>query len=330
METELADVNSTLKMRSSTISVQDGELDFLRESLRKAEEKLEMESSGDHRKLKDLERLVETLSGQVEDLQTQLHSRDEAITSAITSLEVEKSTSADLKSRLNTYTSEIDRLSLANANLTKTIEDIRRDSSTRELNSVDLEKKVASLEQDKELLNVALDSKQTELILLQRQLGTGTPRPQSSKGLQGASLAASTGRTNRASMSNDVTPMPTRRLSQSLSQSSLRTGGTKRDSLSSIPASPMVTPTQRARSSMTPTPLGPSVKHNRTPERRAAGKMGKPTTPTAPTVSQLGRRTSLPVLKGRNSADLGKSMSISRSQTPQLAETDESGSENVA
>lgn len=293
--------NETLDTRAITIQVQDNELEFLRQTLVDTEDAAESIGDGFLRRAKEAERMVESLREQVADLTAELGRRDEAVSTAVMKAEMQKAEANDVKSRLSAFTSELDRVSLANAELRKEVDDVRRESSAVELKVVEAEKMIAQLEQDKELLNVALDSKQTELTLLQRQVHHGTPRPRQS------TLAASTGRSARPSGGLDVTPVPAKTLSKSMSQSSLRHSRSGSVSSTPTPTSFGDSNTPRARAAPTPTPLGASTRHNRTPEKRSGGRKAAIDGSSGVTIQvkpSLSKRSSLPVMRG-SSLDLG-------------------------
>lgn len=209
---------------------------------------------------------------------------------------IERAGANDVKSRLATFTAEIDRLSMINAQLSKEVEDIRRESAGSELKVVEFEKNIEALVQDNELLNVALDSKQTELVLLQRQLGQGTPKNRGTR-----PLAASTSRTIRPpSRGSDVTPLPSRSLSKSISHTALRPHS-RASSVSATPTpsgSNLTTPRSRSVVTPTPMPLGASSKHNRTPDRKMASRKTVNLDQQSTIKPGLNRRSSLPVMKG--------------------------------
>jgi predicted RNase H-like nuclease (RuvC/YqgF family) len=274
LQLEIDNLSALLDARDTTVQAHEGELEYLRQALIDTEDAAETLGDGFLRRARDAEREVVALRQQVDDLSAECRAKDEAVLRAVGEAEMEKASALDVRSRLNAFTSEIDRLSLSNAELRQEVENAKRGSSSLEIKLLDMAKKIDSLGDDKELLNVALDSKQTELVLLQRQLGQGTPK---SRPLSSTSLAASTSRLARPSMGGmgDVTPVP-KSLSKSVSHTSLRT----HSRASSVSATPTPTPsalpqaTARARAVVTPTPLplGSSSRHNRTPERKAPVK----------------------------------------------------------
>ena len=297
IDNELRDAQETLQTRASTIHLQDKELEYLRQALMEAEDEAETIGDGFLRRAKDAERVAESLRQQLADLTEEVTRKDAAVSQAFTAAEMERANAIDAKSRLNAFTSEIDRLSLANAELKKEVDDIRRDSSSSNIKVIELEKTITSLEHDKELLNIALESKQTEVTLLQRQLGQGTPRPRSS-------LIASTSRVTRPSV-GDVTPVPTRMLSKSVSNNTTRPHS-RASSVSATPTPIAKVPAPRVRATPTPTPLGTSTRHNRTPEKRQGVRKVITSQSSVENVKpSLSRRSSLPVMKG-SSVDLSR------------------------
>lgn len=273
LKIEVEDLHLALDTANTTLNVQDQELKYLRRALIDAEDAAESLGDGFLRRARDAEREVEALRQELGHLANEAQAKDDAVRQAVGEAEMEKVSAADSKSRLQAFTVEIDRLSLSNAELKKEVDDTKRTSSSLELKLLEMGKKIATLEEDKELLNVALDSKQTELVLLQRQLGQGTPKTQS----RPATLAASTSRLARPSMGmstgGDITPVP-KALSKSVSHTSLRTHS-RGGSVTSAPTpstAGQATPRARPVTTPTPMPLGASSRHNRTPEKKALGK----------------------------------------------------------
>lgn len=279
---------------------QEAELLELRAALDEAEDSAEDLGDGFLRRAQQAEEFCEELRKRIDDVREEMQARDEAVAKAMLEAEMERATSGDLRSRLSTYTSEVDRLSLANAELKKEVEDVRRNSANGGIRLIELEKKAKTLQEDKEMLHVALESKEIELELLQRQLGRGTPAARTK------SLAASTSRVTRA----DVTPMPARKLSKSVSHTSLRAHA-RAASACATPTpvthscSHLATPRARGFGTPSPMPLGTSSRHNQTPGPKVAAKRVTSGTPMVTPV--ITRRSSLPVLKG-SSMDLGRSV----------------------
>jgi len=306
---QLEEHYETLDSRACAIKTRDAELDYLRSALVEAEESAEYLGEGYARRAEEAERQVDALQSQLDDAKCDLLSREAVLSKALVDVETERAGVSDVKSRLVTFTAEIDRLSMAHARSQKQVEDARRGSASLDIKVAELEKTVAGLLQDKELLNVALDSKQTEVVILQRQLGQGTPNA------KGRALAASTSRMIRTP--NDVTPVPSR-LSKSISHTSLqrsRAGSisamsTPTPTISSTPApgqrADQTTPRARAVVTPSPAPLGSSSRHNRAPVRGVATtgrkKISMDQATSEPVMS---RRTSLPVMKG-SSIDLSR------------------------
>ena len=304
---QLDQLYSTSAAQQLMLTARDAEIGRLRTQLFEAEDSAASGFNASLRKSRDAERLVEELRTTIDELHAQLGEKDSTLQSAVLGVEMEKASGADVKSRLEAYLVEMDRLSMSEAGLRKQLEDARRGSADTDLKFETLNKRIAVLEEDKELLNVALDSKQTELVLLQRQ---GTAR----------GLAVSTGRARPKS----VAETPTRQCLASSTSSATSTSvlsrrpssvistNHKRDSW--IPRTPTTclpsTPTKQSprKTQSTPTtararkaaPLGVSTRHNKTPEKPIVKIEVK---------SGLTRQTSLPVLKGNKAGELGRSVS---------------------
>lgn len=121
------------------------------------------------RRAKGYEREVANLHEQVEELKQQLSHNNSALRSAVLEAESGKVLSQDIKWRVDRYLTEIDELKLGEKKLTSHVEQLRMELAMDEFKRIELERKVTKLEQEKELLNVTLESKQTEVALLQRK-----------------------------------------------------------------------------------------------------------------------------------------------------------------
>ena len=290
---ELDDAHATLEARATTIQLQDDEIDYLRKALVEAEEAAESLGDGFLRRAKDAERELATSQSVLAELSSSLNERTRAVETAVLQAEMEKANATDAKSRLVAYLAEVDRLSLANATLKKEVEDAKRESADTEIKVVDLERKVERLQEDKELLNVAVESKQTELALLQRQLAQGQVTPRKTPGGPKPAPKSTAGRVVRAN-GLDVTPVP-KRLTTSTSLAALRAAA------GTIPPPPALQPSTKLPS--TPTPLGASGRHNQSTNVQKA--LGPKKVVGAP--SPLSKRTSLPVLQN-STMDLSKAL----------------------
>ncbi|WWD16489.1 hypothetical protein CI109_100915 [Kwoniella shandongensis] len=287
LQQDLEDQKAALQHKTILVASQDTELVCLRTCLTDAEDQLAKSRSTLDRHTKDSERTLARLREQIEELETRLSSHDTALRSAIVEAENEKAQSRDLKSRLERYLSEIDELKLTETKLRSDVSDLRHQSAMNEISRLDLEKKVEKLEEDKELLNVALESKTMELVLLQRKekrgsgIASSTPMTRTRPVSANLSMSVSTSRvppTPSQSTGIDRTPL-SKRLASSTSTSTLKV---RRES------SMLGTSTSRI-------PLGASTRHNKVTEqaeRRAGADLGK----------SVSRRSSLPVLIRKPSA----------------------------
>ena len=255
-----------------------------------AEEALVRAHEDAQRENKESQNTVHHITAQLHDVESQLSTSEWAWKDAVIVSVTEKAKVHDAQSRVEAYLSEIDRLKLVEAGLCEKVDGLRRASALDEIKRIELSKQINELERDKDLLNVALDLKQTELVLLQRSTRSPmvTPRPDRSY-----PLAASTSRVSQTSSTQDATPVVSRRLSSSASSGYLRSSHTKRElSMNSVPSTP------RTGTFARPAPLGSSTKHNRTSEKRPAVKTPVPAS-IAAKQPELMRRSSLPVSVGR-------------------------------
>jgi hypothetical protein len=282
LEAELEDRSHLLDSRSLLSTSQGGEIAHLRSQLAATEEALYDAQEDLKRQGRTLAKLQEQLEAQsVEGHQDELRA---AYENALVQLEMEKSRAEDAKSRLNAFGAEMDRVALSETRLKDEIANLRHQSASDEMIKMELEKKVKSLEDDKELLNVALESKQTELALVTsaRIRPPSTPCTASSR-----NMFSSTSRATHA----DVTP---RALASSTTSTTAK--ATRRESSIINPS-----PTKRL------APLGSSTKHNKTPEKQKSSAMAtkivistsKPKNKSSLPVAEpvVTRRSSLPVLR---------------------------------
>lgn len=290
LQAALEEAEAAKESDSDLLNYCELEIAHLRKAVADAEEALVQACEDNEREAKEAERTVHRFVEQVHDQQFELSTQEAALHRAITEAANGRSKAEDSRSRLDAYLSEVDRLKLVEAGIQKQIDDLRRTSALDEMKRMNLSKQIVELEKDKDLLNVALDSKQTELVLLQRSTrpASDTPRISTRKG----NFSASSSRVVQTPTPRDVTPLSSRILSASTSSSSLRSIGHRRESLVfSSPATPRLT----AR-----TPLGASTKHN-TPETMKANAPARanPRPSTGTKLPDLTRRSSLPVLVGR-------------------------------
>jgi hypothetical protein len=281
LEGELEDRSHLLDSRSLLSTSQGGEIAHLRGQLASTEEALYEAQQDLKRQGKSLAKLQEQLEAQSS--QDQKDDLRAAYEQALVQVELEKTSAEDARSRLNAFGAEMDRVVLSETRLRDEIASLRRQSASDEMVKMELEKKVQRLEDDKELLNVALESKQTELALVAsaRVRPPSTPCTSSSR-----TMFSSTSRTSHA----DITP---RALGSSTTSTTSK--ATRRESSIINPS-----PTKRL------VPLGSSTKHNKTPEKQKSSSMAtkivistskpkpKSQTITEPVVT---RRSSLPVLR---------------------------------
>lgn len=292
LEGELVDRSTLLDSRSLLSTSQGGEIARLRGQLASAEEALYEAQLDLKRQAKSVVKLTEQLEAQSSVIQ-----QDDlrvAYEEAILQVEVEKTKAEDAKSRLNAYNNEMDRVALSETKLREEVAGLRHQSASDEMTKVEFERKVKRLEDDKELLNVALESKQTELALV---LSHKSVRPPSTPCTTSSrTLYSSTSRSVQSHA--DITPRP---LASSVA--SVTSKASRRES-SIISQSPT-----KASPAKKLAPLGSSTRHNKTPEKQKASSMAtkiviSTSKPKARASVQLPsdqpvvtRRSSLPVLK---------------------------------
>ena len=339
LEFDLNQSNELLDNQARTILDREDDIACLRKQLREAEEAIHSGESTSIRRAREAESKLQALQNQLDDLVIHLQAKDDALRIAVMGAESEKVSSTDVKSRLEAYLAQINRLSLVEASLKKELEDARRESSGSDLKVSDMEKRIQQLEEDKELLNVALESKQTEVVLLQRQRGPGSTPRSARKSVSGNSLSGSTSRPQRPTSALGAAGKETRDLSISARQyprpksaAASPSGRTKRDSWvppSPTPRIPSTPTTKRTTTGYNGTPrpkrdivaafprfhatpsnneigaLGVSTKHNEVANKRVSfgGAKDQRSGLTGKASRDLDRRSSIPVLVKRMSFD---------------------------
>jgi len=290
-------LRTDLKNKTDSLEHDQSEIRHLCRAVADAEEALVRAREDSDRDIKEMRRAAKHHDEQLHDCQSRLASQEVQVQRAFVDVADRRAQADDAHYRLTAYLSEIDRLNLVEAGLGKEIGDLRRSSASEEMRRVDLSKRIIELEKDKDLLNVALDSKQTELVLLQRSTRptslTATPWHQRSVPLVTSATSSRRSQTptpQAVAPTAESTPAPSRRQSGSVSSSSVRAKDGHRNSLTcSTPSTPRMTVRQ---------PLGASTKHNRTPEKRSQTPVISVASANAKQ-SELKRRSSLPVLVGR-------------------------------
>ncbi|WVF65801.1 hypothetical protein IAT40_000538 [Kwoniella sp. CBS 6097] len=285
LQGELEDAHSSVEHKSTLIHAQEAELSALRLTLTHLEDNMTSAKEAHDRQIKDSERIISRLRSQVEELELQISLHEGALKNALTESYSSKVNSADHTSRIQRYLTEIDQLKLSEIKLQSQLEEMQRSSASDEIKSVELEKRVRGLEEDKELLNVALESKTLELTLLQRQTQLRQSRvlfnPLAASGSISRSARPTSFSTSKAaaiatpSMSRSTsripaTPTPmngvdSTPLSRRLATSTSSTIRTRRETVSG--GSTGGTSSGR-------TPLGASTVHNRAPTQPRALEFG--------------------------------------------------------
>ena len=280
---QLEEKDAALVAASSSQVYYEIEVTHLRRAVADAEEALVRSIEDAEKELKEQSRVIQQNEAQIQDYQSQLQSHTKALEAAVNASATERTRADDARSRVATYMSEIDRLKIVEVGLGKQVEDLRRVSSFDEFKRLELLKHLKDLEKDKDLLNIALDSKQTELILLQRSIRA--PDMTSRRDQRATtSLSASTQGIKQMRSLADITPLPPRRLSTSISSTPVHS---KRDSIVPSPT----TPRSKVRK-----PLSASTKQNMEGKANAAAEKSVVHKTSSNTKTGLTRRSSLPAL----------------------------------
>lgn len=179
--------------KSDLIRSRDAELAKLRHIIKEIEKSTEEARTAIDRRAKGYEREVANLHGQVEELKQQLSHNNSALRSAVLEAESGKVLSQDIKWRVDRYLTEIDELKLGEKKLTSHVEQLRMELAVDEFKRIELERKVTKLEQEKELLNVTLESKHALLQRKEKYRSVASPFS-SAKAFHSSQLSVSTSR----------------------------------------------------------------------------------------------------------------------------------------
>lgn len=280
----LGDLKAAFHSKSQRLDYSELEIKHLRIAVADAEEALVRTIEDAERDAREAERDIRQSEEQLHDIHFQQSAQESALRAAVTEAASERAKSDDARSRLETYLTEVDRLKLAEATLLKEMDDLRRTSALDEIRSLELSKRINDLERDRDLLNVALDSKQTELILVQRSTRPTNNTPRRNR------------RTHTQAQSPEQsTPKRSRGLSTSTSSTSLHHTHKKRDSIEISRPTPRV---------ITRPALAASTRHNapdqHSPTRPQTWTRPVPPGSTGQKTPELTRRSSLPLLVGRS------------------------------
>ena len=294
------------------LNARDAEIHRLRTILLETEDSASVDLSKSKRENRNNDSLIASLRSTIEDLTSRQSTNESALQEAILAAELEKTAAADIKSRSEAYMLEITRLSHSEASLRKEVEESRKMNADSELKFEALYKQIKGLEEDKELLNVALESKQVELTLLQRRFGLGNG---ATGGGGRTGLTASSSRSaNRRPSSVMFSTSTTSKRRSWIPPTPTRCGGA---AITGVPSTPTRSKAVGAGRVETPgtakakfQPLGASTKHNKTPEKRVvrAAAMDTGAKVGNGASGRLTRQSSLPVLK-RSTVDLARSVS---------------------
>jgi predicted nucleic acid-binding Zn-ribbon protein len=198
----LEQAQSELEARSGDISLQQGEVEQLHAELDAANEKIHRLETQSARTAREHERALADAKWDVSALQEQLDSANAKLADAVMDRELSSASSADVGSRLKAYLAEIERLKRVEGTLSGELAQARERGEKVDEALEKAQREIGELREDKELLNVALESKAIENTLLGRQVparpGSTTPKKR---------LAASTSRvpaTPRASVGGSL------------------------------------------------------------------------------------------------------------------------------
>ena len=247
---QLVAARADLEAKSGDLSLTSGEVDQLHAELEASAEQVERLESAKARMERDHKRALGEAKWDVNEAREQLRAANEKLQEALIEREVSQASTRDSASRLAAYLDEIERLERELGTLRGGMEDKANEEKGRDEVMERMREEMRALTEDKELLNIALESKTMEVALLQRQLPKQAQG--AAKGGQTTPKRKLVASTSRLSMNGrgDVTP----KASERLAKSALGTpSGSSRASLAtSIGASrrvPPVSPTKMVKAS---------------------------------------------------------------------------------
>ena len=108
-------------------------------------------------------RQIQRLETSIEDLQMEKQAQANALAAAIKSTSAERIQLVEVNSRCQAYKEQVERIYADEGRRRDEVAQLRRESAEAEMLVASLEKQVEGLKEDKERLDIALDSKQQEL-----------------------------------------------------------------------------------------------------------------------------------------------------------------------
>ncbi|KAK4688192.1 hypothetical protein P7C73_g1919, partial [Tremellales sp. Uapishka_1] len=169
----------TLAAKIALVRSREDENSHLRSSNADFEEALVRQSEEYSKSTKESAKTTESLICQIADLDREVDSLRAALKETVLKATTEMTGSEGVKSKLSTFGKEIDRLCMDREKLKNEVAELRAKSGMDGMQMNQLEVKFKRLEEEKELLNVALESKQIELALVQRKSRTIPSTPSS-------------------------------------------------------------------------------------------------------------------------------------------------------
>jgi uncharacterized protein (UPF0335 family) len=209
LQHQLETARAELEAKSGDLSLTSGEVDQLHAELEAANERAERLEASKSRMEREHKRALGEAKWDVNEAREQLRAANDKLQEALIEREVSNAATKDSASRLTAYLDEIERLERELGTLKGGLEDKADEDKGRDHELERMREEMRAMREDKELLNIALESKTMEVALLQRQL------PKTAQGASARAghttpkkrLAASTSRLSMSGRGGeDVTP----------------------------------------------------------------------------------------------------------------------------
>lgn len=152
-----------LASRTLQLATHRDEADELRRAVADAEEAVVQAHEDAERQHSNALRQLARLEVKIEDLKLVKAGQAEALAAAIKATSNERMQLAEANSRCQAYKEQVERSYADEGRRREEVAQLRRESADAEIRITGLEKQVESLKEDKERLDIALDSKQQEL-----------------------------------------------------------------------------------------------------------------------------------------------------------------------
>lgn len=166
LQRTLAQADEALAAKISLVASKNAEIDELRGAAADAEDALVQSHEDAQRQEAAARRLISRLENEIADIKMEHQTHADALANATKTTSMERIQLAEANARCLAYKEQVERTYADEATRREEIAQARRDSANADMRVASLEKQVAALQDDKERLDIALDSKQQELELV--------------------------------------------------------------------------------------------------------------------------------------------------------------------